>query len=53
MIEERITRLHVLEESLRKLRMGRNPVKIKEVLIVVFNLLDKIQETYFQKIKEE
>jgi len=52
-IEERITRLHVLEESLRKLRMGRNPVKIKEVLIVVFNLLDKIQETYFQKIKEE
>ena len=51
-IPERISRLHKLEEQLRKLKMGRNPTKIKELLTIFFKLLDKIAENYLKHMKE-
>ena len=50
---ERITRLHQLENDLRKLKMWRNINKIKETLTILFKLLDKIQDKYFEKLEQE
>lgn len=52
-IPERIQRLRQLEETLKKLRMWRNSIKIKEVLNILFKLLEKIQLTYFEKAKKD
>ena len=52
-IPERITRLHKLEEDLRKQKMWRNPSKIKETLQILFKLLEKVNDAYFQKLQED
>jgi len=52
-IPERITRIHKLEEQLRKLKMWRNPIKIKEILVVLFKLLDKINIEYLLNMEKK
>jgi len=49
----KITELKKNESILKKMILGRNIKKIKEVLQLIFNTLDQIQQEYYDKFQEQ
>jgi len=50
---KKVKKLETYQETLKKLRMGRNVPKMKTVLTKIFIIMDELRNTYLQQVETE